>query len=59
VATKERVAAMADSRCALCSAAMMLNLVREDPHDSTLELRTYVCADCGHSQTYSVEAGAS
>lgn len=55
VATKERLAAMAASRCAVCSAAMVLKLVKADPHDSALELRTYGCAECGHSQTYSVD----
>jgi C4-type Zn-finger protein len=59
VATKERIAAMAASRCAVCSAALMLKLVKADPHDSALELRTYVCAECGHSQTYTVDAGDS
>lgn len=38
---------------------MVLKLVKADPHDSALELRTYVCAACGHSQTYSVSGGDS
>jgi hypothetical protein len=59
MATKERLAAMAASRCALCSGAMQLNLVKPDRSDDALELRTYVCAGCGHSQTYSVNAGSS
>jgi len=59
VATKERLAAMAASRCAVCSEAMVFKLVRPDPSDGTLELRTYVCAACGHSQTYSVNGGDS
>jgi len=50
---------MAASRCAVCSGAMVLKLVKADPHDSALELRTYVCAACGHSQTYSVSGGDS
>lgn len=59
VATKERLAAMATSRCALCSGAMQLTLVKPDPSDERLELRTYACAGCGHSQTYSVNGGDS
>jgi hypothetical protein len=59
VATKERLAAMAASRCAVCSGAMALKLVKADPSNSTLELRTYVCAECGHTQTYSVDGGDS
>lgn len=59
MATKERLAAMAASRCAVCSGAMKLSLVKPDPSDSALELRTYVCAECGHFQTYSVNAGDS
>ena len=50
MATKERLAAMAASRCAVCSGAMQLKLVKPDPSDGALELRTYVCAGCGHSQ---------
>ena len=57
MATKERLAAMAASRCALCSAPMQVTLVRSDPNDGALELRTYKCAECDHSQTYSVNAG--
>ena len=51
MATKERQAAMAASRC-LCSGAMALKLVTPDPSDGALELRTYACAECGHSGTY-------
>jgi hypothetical protein len=57
--TKERLAAMAASRCAVCTGAMALSLVKADPTDSALEFRTYVCAECGHSQIYSVNAGDS
>jgi hypothetical protein len=56
VATKERLAAMAASLCAVCSGVMVAKLVVADPRDSALELRTYVCAECGHSRTYSVDA---
>jgi len=59
VATKERLAAMAASRCAVCAGAMVLRLVKADPDNSALELRTYVCAQCAHSGTYSVDAGDS
>jgi hypothetical protein len=59
MATKERLAAMAASRCALCSGAMQLKLVKPDPNDGASELRTYACAGCGHSQTYSVDSGDS
>jgi hypothetical protein len=59
MATKERLAAMAASRCALCSGAMALTLVKVDPTNDALELRTYLCEECGHSQTYSVDAGNS
>jgi hypothetical protein len=38
---------------------MVFTLVRPDPSDGALELRTYVCAACGHSQTYSVNGGDS
>jgi len=31
-------------------------LVQPDPNNSTLELRTYECEECGHSCTYSVDA---
>ena len=50
---------MAASCCAVCSAAMVLKLVKPDPSGGALELRTYVCAGCGHSQTYSVDGGDS
>jgi len=61
VATKERLAAMAASasRCAVCSGAMVLKFVKPDASDGALELRTYACAACGHSQTYSVDGGNS
>ena len=57
MATKERLAAMAASLCAVCSGLMVIELVKMDPGDDASELRTYVCAECGHSQTYSVESG--
>jgi hypothetical protein len=57
VATKERLAAMAASLCAVCSGAMIVRHVAPDAHDGSLELRTYVCAECGHRQTYGVESG--
>jgi len=44
MATKERLAAMAASRCAVCSGAMVVKLVAPDPTDRALELRTYGCA---------------
>ena len=59
MATKERLAAMAASCCAVCSEAMLLKLVKPDPSDGAVELRTYVCAACGHSQTYGVDGGDS
>jgi hypothetical protein len=59
MATKERLAAMAASRCAVCSGAMQFKLVTPDPSDGALELRTYMCSECGHSQTYSVDGGDS
>ena len=59
MATKERLAAMAASRCAVCSGAMALMLVKADPTNDALELRTYLCGECGHSQTYIVDAGHS
>jgi hypothetical protein len=43
VATKERLAAMAASLCAVCSGVMVAKRVVPDPRDSALELRTYVC----------------
>jgi len=59
MATKERLAAMAASRCAVCSGAMVIKLVAPDPRDVASELRTYACAECGHSGTYSVPNGDS
>jgi hypothetical protein len=50
---------MAASRCAVCSAAIVLKLVKPDPSDGAVELRTYACTTCGHSQTYSVDGGDS
>jgi hypothetical protein len=50
---------MAASRCAVCSGAMVLKFVKPDASDGALELRTYACAACGHSQTYSVDGGNS
>ena len=55
--TKERLAAMAASLCAVCSGPMVTRLVKADPENSALELRTYVCSECGHSRTYSVDGG--
>jgi hypothetical protein len=46
---------MAASLCAVCAGAMIIKLVETDPSDGALELRTYVCAECGHSRTYSVD----
>ena len=59
MATKERLAAMAASLCAVCSGAMVFKLLKADPNNDALEFRTYVCAACGHSQTYSVNRGNS
>ena len=59
MATKERLAAMAASRCAVCSGAMALSFVKADPTNNALEFRTYMCGNCGHNQTYSVDAGDS
>lgn len=59
VATKERLAAMAASRCAVCAGPMVATRVELDPEESALQLRTYTCAECGHSRTYSVDAGDS
>jgi hypothetical protein len=59
MATKERLAAMAASLCAVCSGSMVATLIEADPSDGTSELRTYVCAECGHTRTYSVTAGTS
>jgi hypothetical protein len=47
---------MAASLCAVCSGVMVPKPVVPDPRESTLELRTYVCAECGHSRTYSLDA---
>jgi hypothetical protein len=47
---------MAASLCAVCSGVMVAKPVVPDPRDSALELHTYVCAECGHSQTYSGDA---
>jgi DNA-directed RNA polymerase subunit RPC12/RpoP len=57
MATKERLAAMAASLCAVCSGSIVIKLVKTDPSDDTSELRTYVCAECGHTRTYGVPAG--
>jgi DNA-directed RNA polymerase subunit RPC12/RpoP len=57
MATKERLAAMAASLCAVCSGSMVIKSVEADPSDRASELRTYVCAECGHRRTYSVAAG--
>jgi hypothetical protein len=57
VTTKERLAAMAASLCALCSGQMVLEREAADPSDAASELRTYVCADCGHARAYGVVAG--
>ncbi len=57
--TKERLAAMAASLCAVCSGSMVIKLVEVDPNNVASELRTYVCAECGHTRTYSVAAGDS
>jgi len=57
MATKERLAAMAASLCAVCSGSMVLKFVKTDPSDGASELRTYVCAECGHTGTYGVPAG--
>src|SRR6266404_2779491 len=57
MATKERLAAMAASLCAVCSGSMVIKLVEADPSDGASELRTYVCAECGHRRTYSAPAG--
>jgi hypothetical protein len=59
VATKERLAAMAGSLCAVCTGVMVIKVVAPDPRDGALQLRTYVCAECGHSRTYSVDGGES
>src|SRR5438067_324619 len=59
MATKQRVAAMAASLCAVCSGPMVIKLVTADPSNGASELRTYVCGGCGHTRTYSVAAGNS
>src|SRR5258708_3231702 len=58
MATKERLAAMAASLCAVCSGSMVIKLVEADPSDGASELRSYVSAEGGHSGTYSVAAGS-
>jgi hypothetical protein len=50
---------MAASHCAVCAGAMVIKLVETDPSDGALDLRTYMCAECGHSRTYSVDGGES
>ena len=50
---------MAASRCAVCSGTMVIKLVAADPGDVAVALRTYASAECGHSQTYSVDGGNS
>jgi hypothetical protein len=59
MATEERLMAMAAAHCAVCSGAMVLTLVEADPTNGALERRTYACADCGHSRTYSVDVDDS
>lgn len=59
MASKERLAAMAASLCAICSGTMVSELVTPDPEDNSLELRTYACAECGHCQVYSVDRGTA
>jgi hypothetical protein len=58
MATKERLAAMAASRCARCAGQMVVTRV-EAGADKLPELRTYDCAECGHSRTYSVDVADS
>jgi hypothetical protein len=36
---------------------MVIRFVEADPGNSAMELRTYVCAECGHSGTYRVDGG--
>jgi hypothetical protein len=55
MATKERLAAIAASRCAVCSGMMVATLIESDPTDTALELRTYIGSECGHRRTYSVD----
>jgi hypothetical protein len=57
MATKERLAAMAASLCAVCSGSMVIKVVETDPSDRASELRSYMCSECGHTRTYSVPAG--
>jgi hypothetical protein len=57
MATKERLAAMAASLCALCSGVMVAKLAVPDPDNDNRKLRTYECAQCGYCRTYSVEEG--
>ena len=57
VATKERLAEMAASLLRVMLGRMVITLVVSDPGDSALELRSYACAECGHSRTYSVDGG--
>jgi hypothetical protein len=59
VTTKERLAAMAGSLCAVCTGVMVIKVGAPDPRDGAMQLRTYVCAVCGHSRTYSVDGGES
>jgi hypothetical protein len=51
------VAVMANSFCAVCSGEMIVKLVARDPNDGISELRTYVCAECGHGRVYAVDGG--
>jgi hypothetical protein len=55
--TKERLAAMAASLRAVCSGSMIIKVVKADPTDDASELRTYVCAECGHTRTYGLPRG--
>jgi hypothetical protein len=59
MATKERLAAMAASLCALRSGAMVTTLIAPDQNNNSLELRTYECAECGHRCTYSLDASGN
>jgi hypothetical protein len=38
---------------------MVLKLVEMDPSNGAVELRTYECAECGHSGRYGVDAGGN
>jgi hypothetical protein len=42
-----------------CAGAMVVKPVETDPSNGALEHCTYVCAECGHSRTYSVDGGDS